>query len=46
MKSWQGRGPADLDGAAFLRPGVSRGIYFLTLRSAARTWSRAVLSSL
>lgn len=46
VKSWQGRGSAELDGSAFLKQGASRGIYFLQLRSASRTWSRRILSSL
>ena len=46
VKTWHGRGPAELDGAAFLKQGASRGIYFLRLRSASRTWSQSILSSL
>lgn len=45
LKSWQGRGPADLDCSAFLRQGqgAPRGIHFLKLRSGSGSWSKAVL---
>jgi cytochrome c len=46
VKSWQGRGPADLDGAEYLKQGASRGIYFLRLRSGSRIWSQSLLYSL